>query len=270
LNNLFTRTLTGFLYVLVITGSLLLGPYSFGLVFLAITILSLNEFYSLTRKFGCSPPRFTGVAGGFVLFLSVFVSYIFDLPVTISVAVIPFAALMFVLVLYRKKSQPVVDIAAGILGLVYVAVPLSIFNYFAFFGNTYTYEIILGFFILIWINDSLAYLVGISFGKHRLFERISPKKSWEGAVGGALFTLIAACFIGGLFPILRTTDWIVTAIVISVAGVYGDLVESMMKRSANSKDSGKMLPGHGGILDRIDSVLLSAPFVFMYLVIVYN
>jgi len=128
--------------------------------------------------------------------------------------------------------------------------------------------LLLGYFVILWINDTFAYLFGTAFGKHRLFERISPKKSWEGSIGGALISIIAAWLIASFTNSLPLIHWIVIAIIIVICGTLGDLVESMLKRSLNCKDSGTLLPGHGGILDRFDSVLISAPIIFVYIQLV--
>ena len=125
-----------------------------------------------------------------------------------------------------------------------------------------------GFFILLWANDTFAYLTGIIFGKHRLFERISPKKSWEGFFGGLVGTVVLSFLVAKLFPVLPFYHWMAVAALIVVFGVYGDLIESLLKRNLKIKDSGHFLPGHGGILDRFDSVLLAAPMVYFYLKLV--
>ena len=124
---------------------------------------------------------------------------------------------------------------------------------------------LLGFFILIWTGDTMAYLGGMTFGRHRLFERISPKKSWEGSITGGLFALAMAWFLSLFFTELSTPQWMGMAAIIIVTGTLGDLAESLLKRSVGAKDSGQLLPGHGGFMDRLDSVFLSAPFVFVYL-----
>jgi phosphatidate cytidylyltransferase len=127
------------------------------------------------------------------------------------------------------------------------------------------YGIVLGFFLLIWLNDTGAYFIGSLIGKHKLFERISPGKTWEGSAGGTLFALLTAWGLSYIFPQIDRTHWLILAIITVVTGTLGDLVESMLKRSLGIKDSGNILPGHGGMLDRFDAVLLSAPFVFVYL-----
>jgi len=132
-------------------------------------------------------------------------------------------------------------------------------------GNTYTPKLLIAVFVLIWIYDSGAYLVGVSIGKHRLFERISPKKSWEGAIGGTLTAMLAAYFISGFIPEIKLVHWLAISILTVVSSTFGDLTESMFKRYFGIKDSGNILPGHGGILDRFDSLFFAAPFVVTYL-----
>jgi phosphatidate cytidylyltransferase len=147
---------------------------------------------------------------------------------------------------------------------------MSVINFLAFPSSNnyaYTHRIILGIMTLVWINDSGAYLVGMSVGRHRLFERISPKKSWEGAIGGAVLTLICALWLDMIMGALNRTDWLFLALIVSVFGVFGDLTESLFKRSVGQKDSGKIIPGHGGLLDRIDSVLFVMPLAAVYLIL---
>ena len=124
--------------------------------------------------------------------------------------------------------------------------------------------ILVGYFIFTWIYDTAAYLYGRQFGKHKLFERISPKKTWEGTIAGVIVTFLSSIGLYFLVNILPLTDWLVLATIVVVFGTHGDLVESLLKRSLNIKDSGTILPGHGGILDRFDTMLISAPFVFLY------
>ena len=158
----------------------------------------------------------------------------------------------------------------------YVSVPLTLSltivnNPVLFSLNTNTSfntDVLLGIFMMLWIYDSMAYCIGVPFGKHRLFERISPKKSWEGTIGGAIFTIAASFFFYKFFPDTDTYIWVLLSIIVIVFGTFGDLVESMFKRSLNIKDSGNWLPGHGGILDRIDSFLFVIPWIWLVLVIV--
>jgi phosphatidate cytidylyltransferase len=127
--------------------------------------------------------------------------------------------------------------------------------------------IVVGFFILLWANDTGAYLTGITMGRHRLMERISPKKSWEGFIGGMVIAAAAAWLLSDWFGVLDKKGWIIVSVIITIAGTYGDLVESMLKRSIGVKDSGNVLPGHGGFLDRFDSVIISFPMVYLYILL---
>ena len=179
--------------------------------------------------------------------------------------------LMFICELYRKSPTPIANIGSTLTGVIYVALPMSLLLFIPLMlsrGEWQPWSIIFYIFI-IWANDVCAYLFGITLGKHRLFERISPKKSWEGFIGGLLGAMamgyVAATFLDGNFVV-----WIGMALIAAVTGVFGDLVESLFKRSVDMKDSGNIIPGHGGWLDRFDALILSAPFVFIYLMFCIN
>ena len=156
------------------------------------------------------------------------------------------------------------NIAITFLGIIYVSVPFSLMNFIVFQDvNVYNPDLFLSLFIFIWVNDSGAYIAGTAFGKHRLFERISPKKSWEGFIGGLLSTVLAAYILSVTFVSEYSFAFMtIIAVIIVVTGTLGDLVESLFKRNLGVKDSGKVIPGHGGLLDRFDSIILAAPIVF--------
>jgi phosphatidate cytidylyltransferase len=158
----------------------------------------------------------------------------------------------------------------------YIGVPFSMFPFSAFShsglsslishgGITFSPGIIIGFFLLIWANDTGAYLMGISFGRHRLMERISPKKTWEGFFGGIITAAIVAWLLSGWLGVVNPVQWVIISVIVSIAGTYGDLVESMLKRSSGVKDSGTVMPGHGGFLDRFDSAIISFPLVYLFI-----
>jgi phosphatidate cytidylyltransferase len=160
--------------------------------------------------------------------------------------------------------------------VIYTAVPFSFFPFSAFShdgidslvqhsGTLFSPGIVIGFFILLWVNDTFAYLVGVTTGRHRLMERISPKKSWEGFAGGLILSAAVSLFLPGWLGVTGRTGWVIISLIVSIAGTYGDLVESMLKRSTGIKDSGNIMPGHGGFLDRFDAVLISFPLVYLYL-----
>ena len=151
------------------------------------------------------------------------------------------------------------------LGITYVALPFSLINVIVFDGGDYAYEILLGLMLIIWSSDTGAYFAGTAFGKTKLFERISPKKSWEGSIGGTLFAVGFAYLTMIYFGQLSLFEWLTVAVIVVVAGTYGDLVESHFKRTMSIKDSGNIIPGHGGFLDRFDSLILTVPFIVIFL-----
>ena len=173
--------------------------------------------------------------------------------------------LMCICELYRKSATPIANIASSIMGALYVALPMSLLLVIPMLlGNgEWNPWIVLFYIFIIWANDVFAYLFGITLGRHRLFERISPKKSWEGFFGG-LAGAVAMGYVAATILDASTTAWMGLALVAALSGVFGDLVESLMKRSVDVKDSGNIIPGHGGWLDRFDALILSAPFVFVY------
>lgn len=267
LNNFIKRTLTGSIFVLVLGGSILLSPLTCFILFLIIIILGVLEFYKLIGLREVIANRALGVASSIGILLVTYLYATGYATLTWYWAVVPFISAIFIAELYRKKPLPFQNISFTLLGIFYICIPFSLLILFAFpvkLFNSYEPTIILGFFFLLWTNDTGAYLTGMTMGKHPMFPRISPKKSWEGFTGGFILTIIVAIIISRYFVALQLVDWVAIAIIISIFGVWGDLIESMLKRSLEVKDSGNILPGHGGILDRFDSVIFAAPMVFVY------
>lgn len=191
-------------------------------------------------------------------------------------AVIPVISLIMILELYRKQERPFDSLAHTFFSILYTAVPFSMFPFSAFShsgmnpilvrdGIAFSPGIVIGFFLLLWANDTGAYLVGVSIGKHRLMERISPKKSWEGFFGGLFIAMAAAWLLSGWLGVVDRMGWMIISIIVTVAGTFGDLAESMLKRSLGVKDSGTIMPGHGGFLDRFDSAVIAFPLVYLYI-----
>jgi phosphatidate cytidylyltransferase len=228
----------------------------------------MHEFYRISIKERIRAQKNYGIFIGTLFFIS---NYLFAQKIVdykIYIILLPLLFFIFINELYRKNKKPFSNIAYTLLGIFYIALPLSTFNFFVFHSSlsvNYSPNILLGFFILLWATDTGAYIFGVSLGKHKLFPRISPKKSWEGFFGGAITSLTTAYIISTFFIELPLIHWVVISLIIIIMGTFGDLVESLFKRSIHIKDSGKIFPGHGGILDRIDSVLLSAPIIFTYL-----
>lgn len=224
------------------------------------------EFYRLMRLQSYVPIRLLGVAIGGLLFILAFLIEDGVLSSEYYIAMFPLASFVFLIKLYKKNDvHPFINIALFYLGILYVALPFALTNLLVFYGGSYSYEIILGLLLLTWANDIGAYFTGILFGRTKLFERISPKKSWEGSIGGAATAITTSIVIGLYFKGLNEFEWISVAIIVVIAGTYGDLVESHFKRSIQIKDSGSIIPGHGGFLDRFDSLLIAVPFVVVFL-----
>jgi phosphatidate cytidylyltransferase len=179
--------------------------------------------------------------------------------------------------LYGKNEKPFDSLAHTFFPVLYIGLPLCLFPFAAFshtglstllpYSGTFSPGIVIGFFALTWANDTGAYLVGITFGRHRLFERISPKKSWEGFFGGLIFAAMLGWLLSGWLGVVSSIHWVVIALIVSVFGTYGDLIESMLKRSVDTKDSGNIMPGHGGFLDRFDSALTAFPVVYIFILL---
>jgi len=265
------RTFTGVIVVLLIIASVIFHPVVFEVFFMILVALGLWEFYTLIEKTGIKVNKFSGTLLGLSIFITNAIIALNWISPKILVINFFFVFLIYIMALYRKYPEPFTTLAYTFLGVIYVAIPLSLISYIpnpSFQPGTYQYSLVLGFFIFNWVNDSGAYLVGSKFGKHKLFERISPRKTWEGLTGGVLFTLLSAWVLSLFFFDLILIQWIGMAVIVIFFSTYGDLLESVLKRSINKKDSGSLLPGHGGILDRFDGVLVSAPFVFIYLIMI--
>ena len=279
MKNLMVRTLSGLVLVAVFVGAVLGSQWSFGALLLLILVGGQTEFYKLARETGLSPQRWMGLAVGVLLFALNFIVFRqFSRSVTDEAGgavlyLLLYIGLLlptlFVFELFRRSATPLANLGATLLGVLYVAVPLSLLLYVPVLAGDGVWrpETVLCYIFIIWANDVFAYLVGMTFGRHRLCERLSPKKSWEGFFGGlagAVATGLAAAYA------LDANYWVWggLALVASLSGVAGDLVESMFKREAGVKDSGQVIPGHGGVLDRFDALLLSAPYVFLYLLLV--
>ena len=268
MNNLATRSLTAVFFVIVMVGSVLLGQNVFSVLMFIVTILSLNEFINIVTSDKVQPALWpTLIAGGSIYGILTANAMGLIAPEGLFV-IIPFIFMLFLLELWRNKSNPFTNIAMSIAGVVYIALPFGLLMYFfdpVTLSGYKHFGIVLGYLLILWLNDTGAYFVGSLLGKHKLFERISPGKTWEGSAGGAVFGLLTAWGLSFVFHQLDVKQWMLLSLIVVVAGTLGDLVESMLKRSLGIKDSGDILPGHGGILDRFDAVLLSAPFVFVYL-----
>ena len=288
MRNLIIRTLTGVIYVLLLVGCTVYSPVSAFFFFAIVAAATLWEFGTLMNTYvGAGMPRPINAMAGVVLAAGVWLSAIAS-PQTAQMFSLYGLLLLYIIVsaLYRRSPKPLKDWALCFASQVYIALPFALLPllsivYDAGTGTlAYNWIYPLALFIFLWVNDTFAYLCGCSLQKYipyKLFPRISPKKSWIGSIGGGLFTLLAAVVVWRLdngqwsmvngqssMPLLR---WLGFALVVIVFGTWGDLVESLIKRQLGIKDSGHVLPGHGGMLDRFDSALLVIPASVIYFIL---
>ncbi|WP_205500616.1 phosphatidate cytidylyltransferase [Rufibacter psychrotolerans] len=268
LSNLQQRVLAGVIGGAVFIGAIYWNQWTFFLLFLLLTVLGLLEFYRLLAEKGYRPNKVLGVLLGGAMFGLGFWVKANDLSPEWLFLLLPLLFITLVAELYRKTEHPFVNIALTLLGVLYIALPFSLLHVLAFLPDRYSWQIILGVMFLIWSSDTGAYAAGRTLGKNKLFPRISPGKTWEGLVGGVLLSLGVAWLLSRSFEDLSLEHWLGVAVLVSIFGVWGDLVESMLKRSLQVKDSGTLIPGHGGILDRFDSLILVIPFLVAFLELV--
>jgi len=270
MNELLTRALTGGLFVIIVLGSFWLGGYTtFGLFLIAL-IIGLKEFYQMFRdEQQVSIPENTAILGGVLFFVSLCIVHLntgiklvetstFLLHNYLPILLIAF---VFPLELYRNKKTPIPNVATTVLGWLYLSIPFYFVVLMSFLENGK--YLLTGLFVLVWMNDTFAYLTGRFLGKTKLFERISPKKTWEGTIGGVFFSLLTG-FILAYYMEMSYIFFAVAAPIVAIASIFGDLFESLLKRSVKVKDSGNLLPGHGGILDRFDAVIFAIPFYYVW------
>lgn len=276
LGNLIARSITGVLFVAAIM-TCFLDAFAMEVLFALVTGLTMWEYGGLVNGVkGVTVNRFIGTVAGVYLFLAVggFCSGL----VQTGAVFIPYLltlVYLFVSELYAKNENAVNDWAYTMLGQMYVALPLSMINVLAFNAAAdgsirFNYIIPLSIFVFLWTNDTGAYCTGSLIGRHKLFPRISPAKSWEGSIGGAVLVMVAAwivgtCAVDNGADVLTVPQWLGLGLVVVVFGTWGDLVESLFKRTLGIKDSGTILPGHGGMLDRFDSSLMAMPAAVVYL-----
>ena len=276
MNNFIARTITGILFVATIVVCFL-NPTAMIFLFALVTGLTVWEFTGLVNdRPGVAVNRFISTVAGVYFFLAMagtcsgFTSSTVFIPYLITIIY------LLVAELYAKQEDPIHDWAYTMMSQMYVVLPFSLLNMLAFRaapeGIMYVYTLPLSVFVFLWVNDTGAYCCGSLFGKHKLFPRISPGKSWEGSIGGGIFVLAAAALVWYLTYTydmnptgMGMWEWMGLGLTVVVFGTWGDLVESLFKRTLGIKDSGNILPGHGGMLDRFDSSLLAIPAAVVYL-----
>lgn len=265
------RAIAGIIYVGLIVGAIMWNQWSFVLLFIIIAALCTNEFYDLTQKAGARPDKIVGIGMVILVFVYFFLH---------ARSILHFDAVSAILILFfipslvgllNQHNHSLLNIMVTAAAIIYIAIPIALFNFFVFdlMGKHYSPVFLLAFFVLQWISDTGAYIIGSLVGKHKLSRKISPNKSWEGLIGGIMLTVIAAYCMSSYTGILYHLHWMIIGLIIAVVGTLGDLFESMIKRSVDVKDSGNILPGHGGVLDRFDSTLFSSSAVYIYLHVFY-
>lgn len=270
--NLITRGVAGVVYITILLFGILYNKYSFVIVFGVILVFALDEFFRLIeQKTPHLISKLFNIISGVIIFIS---AYLFlDEK---SILALPISALLYLLSLFAsaillKRTDIFNTIIYSAFGQLYITLPfclLLLISYEYKLANTiYFYAFVLAIFVFIWVNDTFAFLTGITMGKHKLLERISPKKTIEGFVGGIFFTMLAGVGFSFLYTEYNIFFWIGFALIVSIFATLGDLFESLIKRTYKVKDSGHLIPGHGGILDRIDSLLIVIPAIYVYLLI---
>ena len=274
--NLVKRIISGAIYIGLIVAAILLldnSPVMYLLVFPLLIVLGIGEMLTMAKDDAASwLVNVIDILGGIGLFVSFYLHYEGMTQASRALWLLPIAIYLIlrtIVQLYRPQQNAVHSFERSFFSLGYVALPVAMLNCIM---SITAPRLLLGMFLFIWLYDTGAYCFGMMLGRHRLFERISPKKSWEGVIGGVV-TCIAGAYathywFDEFFQVPELSIWVGMSIVVAVFATFGDLVESLIKRTVGVKDSGSLLPGHGGILDRIDSLLLVAPAVFIYLLLV--
>ena len=271
-SNFLQRAITGILFVGVLVGCILYDPWTFSALFVVISALTIREFGHLINQVeGVSINKNITMLAGVYLYMAVMA---FCTNLSGSKIFLPYLLLIMYLMiseLYLKKENPVMNWAYSMLSQLYIALPFAMLNVLSFHTSpmdtsvSYNPILPLSVFVFIWLSDTGAYCVGSLIGRHRLFERISPKKSWEGSIGGGIVAIGSSFIFAHYFPIMNMAEWAGLALIVVVFGTWGDLTESLLKRQLHIKDSGAILPGHGGMLDRFDSALRAIPAAVVYL-----
>lgn len=252
-----TRSISGLIYIVVLIGATLFSEWSYQLLVLSFLLIGIFEFSKLVNIKLSQAYSIAIFTIGITFITSNFIPfYYYNL---ISVIILT----TLLIQLFKKNSTQLEKHSKYLYLIGYIIIPFIALLKLPYIANTYEPRIIIGIFILIWTNDTFAYLTGKSLGKNKLLERISPKKTIEGFLGGLVFSIIAGFILSYFFSFYSSIIWISSAIFASTFGTIGDLIESKFKRLASVKDSGKIMPGHGGILDRLDSIIFVVPFLYL-------
>ena len=279
LKTLATRSISAAVFVVLLVGCVYWNYISFSLFFFAVSMIGLHEFYKIAEMMGAKPVKFFGFITGILTFISCLSFGDFTTP-SITVMIFKYQKIMYSLMLtgpfiilafalFTRKENAIQSFMYTIGGVLYAVFPFALLNRVIFYDpgigvDTFEPKLILGIIFLIWSNDTFAYLGGSLFGKNKMIERVSPGKTWEGTIIGILITFGLSFLFNNLIFDFHNYTWMALGIIVPVLATVGDLVESKLKREAGVKDSGSIMPGHGGVLDRFDSLIFVSPFVYVF------
>ena len=264
------RSISGFFFVFIILAAIRAHEFSFFLLLLIILIFSLHEFYKLMYKLKFHPYKLYGILAATLSFsINSLVAFNYIDTNFLYVNLLLISSLPVLPLFYHPRNFTQAW-ASTLFAWIYILIPLTSFVFISQIKGSYSPELIMSVFVILWVNDSFAYISGSLFGKHKMFPKISPKKSWEGFAGGLLFTMGLSLLLSRFASILSVYEWLLMSVIVVITGTIGDFIESGIKRNAAVKDSGSAMPGHGGFLDRFDSLLFALPFVYLYLLFIFK
>ena len=278
------RFISGCVLFILVVAAVMLSRYTFLALLYVICIGAMSEFFRIAKSKGVKPQKTIGFITGILMITGTFLAtlqngnpILQNAIVILTLVILLLLFTIFIIELFRKHENPFTNISVTLCGIIYIGIPLSLMNLISvgtlptLAGGPYDYKewSVLCYIFVIWSNDIGAYLAGVPLGRHKMFPRVSPKKSWEGLAGG-LLAAIGIATLSGWLTDQNIWFWMGLGLITGIFGVFGDLVESLIKRSAGIKDSGAIMPGHGGWLDRFDSLLIATPFVFVYFIIFAN
>ncbi len=247
------------------------GPLTLGLLFLIFAAIGLYEIYELLQHKKSNAPRwFVGMLIGVLTYLLMFLSATDSIDKKWLWVLSLLVPMFFCLELIQLDKSALSNVAVTIFGWVYVIIPFGLINYLPVVNGQFEFEIVLGFFLILWANDTGAYFVGKFLGKRKLYGSVSPNKTWEGLYGGIALAFVISYILSNYFVMLSLNDWLIMTLIVAIFGNLGDLFESHLKRIFGVKDSGNLIPGHGGVLDRFDGLFLTLPVLIFYFKIIYT
>ena len=273
-SDLQTRVITAFFFVAVMLAGIYFSVYSLWVLFGLINALCIYEYQGISTKMPGNIPRHQGseaifnVGMGTLIYLLITSISLGWIPSYTLICLLPLLLVFFLKALFSHAESPLTRLSSNLLGIFWITIPCSLFVPLSLVSGSFQPLMVIGAVLLVWGSDTFAYFSGRAFGKTSLFKRVSPKKTWEGSIGGMLACLIIAFLLSKIVPQWTWGEWSVIAVLAVVFGTLGDLVESLLKRSVKIKDSGNILPGHGGFLDRFDALLFATPFIFTFVYLI--